>query len=65
MSKQSKALQCDGACEHHMGDVRAVTVGRWGDFNYCQSAINEDRARGLVVFEKQHAAIAETEGEKA
>jgi hypothetical protein len=65
MSKQPLALQCDGACEHHEGDVRTVTVGGWGNFNYCQSAINEDRRRGLVVFEEQYAAIAKAEGDQA
>jgi CO dehydrogenase/acetyl-CoA synthase beta subunit len=53
MSKQPLALQCDGACEHHEGDVRTVLVRGWGNFNYCQAAIDEDRRRGLWVIDEK------------
>ncbi len=50
----SETPECDGACEEHIGDVRRVHVQintghDWGEFNYCEAAIDEDRARGLIV----------------
>lgn len=48
-------IDCDGACENHIGDVIAVNVvdqkdGRdWGDYNYCEAAIEEDRDAGFAV----------------
>jgi len=42
-------LKCDGACEEHTGEVKVVNVHNWGNFNYCESAIEEDTHRGLIV----------------
>ena len=48
---------CDGGCRIHIGRIRTVTVvdkdsGRdWGEFNYCQEAIDEDTKRGFEVKE--------------
>lgn len=50
---QQKALKglCDGSCEEHRGDVRAVRVfygaTDWGWFSYCEEAIAEDERRGM------------------
>lgn len=60
---------CDGDCEHfggHSGDVITVHVVDWGIFNYCQSAISEDRRRGFTVVgpeEKSTTEILEGAGE--
>lgn len=46
--------KCDGGCEQHEGEVRAVKVygtacpEGW-DFDYCRVAIAEDENRGFVV----------------
>ena len=40
---------CDGACASHDGEVVRVVVAGWGEFDYCQEAIREDRRRGLIV----------------
>lgn len=40
---------CQGMCEQHRGEVKLVTVARWGYFAYCEAAIEEDKSRGLVV----------------
>jgi hypothetical protein len=53
----AKSLSCGGKCnEHsggHRGRVRPVIVGPgWGEFNYCDAAIVEDRRRGFRVFEE-------------
>jgi hypothetical protein len=42
-------LACDGSCEEHIGVTIPVIVEKWGKFTYCETAIAEDRARGLVV----------------
>ena len=42
-------VQCCGACELHVGEVQEVYVQGWGNFNYCQAAIAEDRQRGFNV----------------
>ena len=46
-------LICDGSCEEHTGIVRRVNVSDkgfdWGEFNYCETAIQEDINRGLNV----------------
>jgi hypothetical protein len=42
-------LACDGSCEEHIGVTIPVIVEKWGKFTYCETAISEDRARGLVV----------------
>ena len=46
-------MKCDGSCEEHTGDVTIVHVRSdnhdWGIFHYCETAIEEDRWRGLWV----------------
>jgi hypothetical protein len=51
------ALLCDGDCPEHQGEVRKVNVTHpdpfydWGEFNYCEVAIEKDEADGFeVVF---------------
>ena len=45
------ACKCD--CDPHVGPVQQVQVSSgmrdWGTYWYCQTAINEDRQRGLIV----------------
>ena len=49
-------MNCDGACESHIGQIRQVRVTHiasgkdWGIFNYCESAIAEDISRGMEIF---------------
>jgi len=47
------ADSCEGACKHHVGPIQRVhVVGHghdWGEFWYCQNAIEEDRRRGFTV----------------
>ena len=43
------AGKCDGDCAEHRGEVKLVTVGGWGYFAYCETAVEEDKSRGLVV----------------
>ena len=59
MSDESdlNALLCDGDCSEHEGEVRKVHVKHlnpfhdWGEFNYCEKAIEKDSADGFeVVF---------------
>jgi hypothetical protein len=45
---------CEGSCEKHIGEVRRVHVyGKngydWGEFDYCDTAINEDINRGMTI----------------
>ena len=40
---------CDGSCDPHVGPVTLVRVLGWGEFRYCEAAIEEDRRRGLIV----------------
>lgn len=45
---------CEGACENHVGEVVTVHVtspkgNDWGEFDYCEEAIAEDRRRGFTV----------------
>lgn len=48
-------LGCDGDCEEHTGARQTVHVTHpptkkdWGNFVYCQSAIEVDKRRGLAV----------------
>jgi hypothetical protein len=50
------AHQCEGACEEHAGPLRLVRVKDmrtghdWGNFLYCEAAIQEDIARGLAIL---------------
>ena len=45
--------QCDGSCSEHHGEITVVRVRGWGHFSYCEAAVEEDRARGLIVDESQ------------
>ena len=49
---ETLARKCDGSCAEHRGEVRDVSVQGWGDFRYCEEAIDEDRRRGLNVEPK-------------
>lgn len=49
----AQAGQCDGSCHTHHGEVTPVTVRGWGHFSYCEAAVEEDKARGLIVDELQ------------
>lgn len=49
MSREVKIYECEGSCIHHVGKVKRVWVEKWGLFNYCDTAIEEDRNRGLIV----------------
>lgn len=48
-------MKCEGQCEQHIGRVVRVevfdnvTMKSWGDFDYCQQAIEDDRAKGFTV----------------
>ena len=47
-------IKCDGSCEEHVGEIVTVHVVSpgghdWGEFNYCEEAIAEDRRRGMTV----------------
>lgn len=49
-------MNCEGSCEDrdgHSGDAVRVRVRLprkyWGEFWYCQAAIEEDRKRGFTV----------------
>ena len=54
-------MTCDGSCDKHVGEVRRVHVIHpahdWGEFWYCDTAIDEDRRRELTVeiVEVNHA----------
>jgi len=45
--------ECQGGCEKHVGAVRKVHVGDgfkdWGEFWYCEAAIERDRGQGFTV----------------
>lgn len=55
MSTHSQ-LECEGACETHIGRVRPVMVlddsglVALGHFNYCLAAIDEDESKGFKVI---------------
>ena len=56
MSVENKnEIKCQGNCKVHRGqilrvEVRDISTGKdWGLFHYCESAIEEDRKRGLTV----------------
>jgi len=40
---------CQGVCDEHSGNVHLVEVDGWGQFRYCEAAIEEDRARNFTV----------------
>lgn len=46
-------MTCEASCKQHTGDVLRVHVWGamhdWGEFWYCDTAIEEDRQRGLTV----------------
>ena len=52
-------MECEGACEEHIGDVTVVHVRSehhdWGTFHYCDAAKEEDMRRGLYVEEEKGA----------
>ena len=63
----SDKLKCDGGCENHVGDVIPVIIsgGSFGkslEFNYCLSAIAEDKNRGFTVKPCTPIDKAEKEG---
>ena len=49
---RAKAGVCDGSCEEHRGEVRAVRIFHpvsktdWGYFSYCEEALETDKDRG-------------------
>jgi len=47
--------ECEGSCAKHAGVVRKVHVWHgykdWGEFWYCEAAIEIDRARGFTIEE--------------
>jgi len=52
--QKQTAQSCDGSCSEHAGKVKLVHVTTkngfdWGKFYYCDSAIAEDKQRGLIV----------------
>jgi hypothetical protein len=53
-----KKHECEGNCEEHVGKVMWVRVmdlsngTDWGNFYYCQTAIEDDRRDGLLVVEE-------------
>ena len=51
-----RTLKCDGSCEEHLGEVRQVFVKGWGTFNYCDTAIEQDKKDGFTVFEGDEIA---------
>ena len=61
----SEVLKCDAEYAHDADypcshDVRIVHVMRpggtdWGEFAYCQNAIDEDERRGFLVIEMEVA----------
>jgi hypothetical protein len=50
------ANQCEGACDEHVGPLRLVRVKDmrtrydWGNFLYCEAAIQEDIDRGFAIL---------------
>lgn len=53
LDRASKGL-CDGACENHGYDVKAVRVfgadgHDWGYFSYCDKAVKEDISREMII----------------
>ena len=55
-SEIQELAECDGRCSINqgcVGEIQRVRVsGRgeyWGEFNYCQTAIDIDRGNGLIV----------------
>lgn len=46
---------CEGNCDEHFGFVKQVKVydprisKDWGEFRYCETAIDADRSAGFVV----------------
>jgi hypothetical protein len=53
MKQDTPTLTCEGECEEHIGALKRVNVIHpehdWGEFIYCESAIEEDISRGLIV----------------
>lgn len=58
MNEALKSRQeCEGSCIEHTGEVIRVMVSGWGEFNYCEAAIQEDIRRGLSVEPVSNAAL--------
>jgi len=56
MKNSMETKKCEGGCEQHVGEV--ITVKTYGDknsvwngteFDYCETAIQEDRERGFQI----------------
>ncbi len=51
--RELKPKKCEGSCEEHRGQVvrvKVTDIGKdWGEFDYCEEAIEEDERRGLDV----------------
>jgi len=53
--RDAESGKCSGSCDKHAGQVMVVRVKHivsghdWGYFAYCDTAIDEDRRRGLEV----------------
>jgi hypothetical protein len=48
---------CEASCEEHRGElgrysVRHISTGKeWGEFVYCEAAVEEDKERGMELTE--------------
>jgi len=53
MEHVDQNMQCEGNCikkyGRHSGDVKRVKIPGWGEFFYCDNAIQEDISREFVV----------------
>lgn len=51
--EKMREIKCEGSCEEHKGDVKRVHVWYgskdWGEFDYCDQAIEEDERRGMQI----------------
>lgn len=44
-------MNCDGSCDVHVGEVKQYEIAGWsGVWNYCDSAFEEDKRRGLKIW---------------
>ncbi len=63
-------MKCEGCCFEDgscSGEVKQVSVTGphdWGTFNYCDTAISEDRRRGFTVTILTPAPAVTKESEK-
>lgn len=53
MTDEKRPTVCEGSCAEHTGALKRVHVHHpnhdWGEFTYCDEAIEEDKRRGLSV----------------